>query len=273
MSTAIIQRQYDELIAENYDLDPQDLTKITLDRALSQLTDANILSGDSPAMKVLDLGMGTGLFYDKLGERSSREFLPYGIDISTRMLEIAHRRIPNLQSAVDDAANLDQQFREDLFDLVCTHLITGFVPLSHLAPRIWDKLHPGGYWSFVGATSSAFPGLQKKASSRVLQLLFGNKSLEMSNLITPRDQGEVLGVFESNGFEIVEAETFEPELAFRTFDEFMEFGYHGGWLTPFIEELGLQNARPSLRLLLNAMVFPLFDHHTVVIGLARKPLD
>ena len=95
----------------------------------------------------------------------------------------------------------------------------------------------------------------------------------MSDLITPRDQEEVLEVFEANKFEVVEAETFEPELTFRSFDEFMEFGYHGGWLTPFIEELGLQNARPSLRLLLNAMVFPLFDHHTVVIGLARKPLE
>ena len=76
MSTAIIQRQYDELIAENYDLDPQDLTRITLDQAFLQLANANILSGESPTMKVLDLGMGTGLFYDKLGRRVFARFPP-----------------------------------------------------------------------------------------------------------------------------------------------------------------------------------------------------
>lgn len=273
MSTATIQRQYDELIAENYDLDPLDLTNRTLDRALQQLLNEDYLGSELPAMKVLDLGMGTGLFYDKLNEFSDRKFFPYGLDISERMLDIAHSRLPGLQSAVDDAGNLNNHFREDLFGLACTHFITGFVPLRHLAPQIWDKLEPGGYWSFVGATSNAYPVLQAKASSRVLQMLFGNKSNQMANLITPADQSEVVSVFEENQFEICEVETYEPELEFRNFKEFMDFGYHGGWLTPFIEELGLQNAPPSLRMLLNLLVFPLIDHHKIVIGLVRKPLE
>ena len=271
MGIASIKRQYDDLIAENYDLDPQGIAGITLDRALKQLNDALCSQEDLSAMKTLDLGMGTGLFYDKLYQVTSREIDPYGLDISKKMLDIAHLRIPDLQSEVDDAANIDQHFSGINFDLICTHFITGFVPLQGLAPKIWDKLTPGGYWSFVGATSTAFPALQKIASSRPIQMLFGNRKVAMSDLITPADLSEVVGVFDEHHFDVLASETFEPELEFSNLKEFMEFAYYGGWLTPFIEDIGLQKAKYSLRTLLNSLLFPLHDHHTIVVGLARKP--
>ncbi len=272
MSTATIQRQYDELIADNYDADPQGLTGKALDRALDQLADAGCLAGEE-GLKSLDVGMGTGLFFDKLASRTERPIGPYGIDLSRRMLEIAHERIPELRYAVDDAANLDDHFVEDLFDLACTHFITGFVPLADLAPAIWNKLQPGGYWSFVGASSNAFPGLQKRASSKLIQMLVGKRSSNLDELITPDDQSAVEGVFRDSGFELVAAETFQPKLFFKNFGEFMEFAYLGGWLTPFIEELGLQKAPPYLRMVLNRFFFPMQDHHEIVLGLARKPLE
>ena len=37
-----------------------------------------------------------------------------------------------------------------------------------------------------------------------------------------------------NGFVVRQCETFEPELNFRNFDEFMEFAYQGGWLTALL---------------------------------------
>ena len=272
MSTATTQRQYDELIADNYDQDPQSVTSDTLDRALLQLSSEGCLESVLPAMSVFDVGMGTGLFYDKLASNTDRRLRPFGLDISARMLEVAHGRVPELQSAVDDAANLDRHFEAEEFDLVSTHFITGFVPLADLAPKIFDKLQPGGLWSFVGATSAAYPMLQKKASSRIIQMLMGNKRLEFSDLLTPADQQEVESIVLENGFEVCDLETWQPELEFNNFDEFLDFSYHGGWLTPFIEKLGLQNARPALRALLNALAFPLKDHHTIVIGLMRKPL-
>ena len=278
MSTATTQRQYDELIADHYDLDPQSVNGATRDCALQQLADSACLEsssieGQQDPMSVLDLGMGTGLFFDRLLAESDREILPFGLDISDRMLEVARRRIPRLRSAVDDAANLDRHFCETSFDLICTHLITGFVPLEILAPKIWDKLAPGGYWSFVGATSSAFPELQRKASSRLIQMLLGNKKIEFTGLITPDDQQEVEDIAEANAFEIPAAQTIKPQISFSNFDEFMDFSYHGGWLTPFVEELGLQNIRPTLRVFLNTFVFPIRDHHTVVVALMRKPAE
>jgi hypothetical protein len=66
------------------------------------------------------------------------------------------------------------------------------------------------------------------------------------------------------------AETFEPAVHFKNFQEFMDFGYHGGWLTPFIEALGLHKVRAMTRLMLNLFAFPVHDHHSVEIVLARK---
>ena len=273
MSVTSTQRQYDELIADNYDQDPLSLTSDTLNKALAMIDEVGCLDRAPEALSVLDLGMGTGLFFDQLQQIAQREILPYGIDISARMLDVAHRRIPNLKAAVDDAANLEQHFQGESFDLICTHFVTGFVRLAEIAPKIWDKLRPGGYWSFVGATSSAYPGLQKKASSRLIQMLLGNKRLELNGLITPKDQLEVESIALGAGFEICQLETDEPNLHFRNFDDFLQFSYQGGWLTPYIESLGLQNARPSLRMMLNTFVFPMRDHHTIVLGLMEKPSD
>ena len=271
MSTATIQRQYDDVIAENYDQDPQDLADLSLGHALEQLLTSGCLSGSIEPLRVLDVGMGTGLFLDKLKGVVEGEVAPFGLDLSERMLEVAHHRIPSLQSVVDDAANLHRHFERNFFDVVCTHFITGFVPIEELAPQVCGKLRPGGYWSFVGATSKAYPALQKKASSRALQLMFGNRRLDMSELLSPRCQEEVERTFRDNGLEICQAATIKPELHFENFDEFMEFAYKGGWLTPFVEDLQLQKAHRALRALLNAFVFPLRDHHTIVLGLARKP--
>ena len=65
-------------------------------------------------------------------------------------------------------------------------------------------------------------------------------------------------------------ETFEPALHFRTFDEFMDFAYRGGWLTPFLEALGLHKANAMTRLMLNLFFFPVQDHHSIEIVLAQK---
>jgi hypothetical protein len=43
-------------------------------------------------------------------------------------------------------------------------------------------------------------------------------------------------------------------------------------LTPIIEDLGLHRRRPVLTALLNAWLFPVQDHHSIVIALGRKRL-
>jgi ubiquinone/menaquinone biosynthesis C-methylase UbiE len=272
MSSSVIQRQYDEVIADHYDVDPLSVINDALHQALEHVRRFISLDGGLPPLSVLDLGIGTGLFLEKLRSASRRTVDPYGLDISQRMIDIAHRRIPGLNAAVKDAACVDRVFGDESFDLICTHFITGFVPIQYLAPRIVSRLKPGGCWSFVGVTSAAYPKLRHTAQSMLVRLIFSKwRPLDLSGLITPDDAAAVVGVFARHGLEVCSVETFEPQLDFKNFDEFMAFGYRGGWLTPFIEELGLHKAKPSMQRLLNTFVFPISDHHKIAIGLARKP--
>ena len=269
MSTVAVHHAYNDVVAPHYDLDPQGVTGDSLDRAVQQLR-RQPFSEDRPS-KVLDLGMGTGLFLSKLREFEGNSIVPFGLDLAENMVANALRKIPDLVADVDDAANFDSHFTGQLFNCICTHFITGFVPMRVLAPKIWNRLEEGGYWSLVGGTKEGFPALRAKTHSKVLRWLSGAGTKTVDDvLINPANQEEVEKTFEASGFEVCEAETFEPELEFPDFDAFMDFGYHGGWFTPIIESVGLHKAGLVTRWLMNQFVFPIHDHHSIAIVLARK---
>jgi len=273
MQATTIQRHYDEVIASHYDFDPQSVIGDSLGRAIAQIHRRQSHDAGAGPLNVLDVGVGTGLFLEKLRAKAGRDIQPYGLDISQKMIEIARTRIPDIVADVDDAANMDDHFQTQSFDLICTHFITGFVPLGVLAPKIGGKLESQGFWSFVGGTMAGFPQLQQKAASLPLKnLLFGGSKWKVDNLVyNPADQDEVVRTLEQNGFTVCECETFCPDLHFNNFNDFMEFAYYGGWLTPFIERMGLQNANRFVRWLLNTFYFPARDQHNIVIALAQKP--
>jgi SAM-dependent methyltransferase len=270
MQTQTIRRQYDEVIAPHYDSDPQGVTGRSLDRALDQIRRLRVLDGDRP-LNVLDVGVGTGTFLARLRALGGGRMRPFGLDLSEKMVESAREKVPDLVAAVDDAANLDAHFPGRTFGLVCTHFITGFVPLAVLAPKIRERLDEGGYLSLVGGTKEGFPALRAKASSGPARWLSGGGGLHIDELVcNPAGRAEVVQTLEENGFAVRVAETFEPALRFRNLRDFMDFGYRGGWLTPFIESLGLHQIGLTKRLLLNLFVFPITDHHTIEIVLAQK---
>jgi SAM-dependent methyltransferase len=271
-NTLTIQRQYDEVVAPHYDLDPQEVIGRSLDFAVAQVRE-HILANRSERLKVLDMGVGTGLFLSKL--RAIGPIQPFGLDLSEKMIDAARQRIPDMVAAVDDAANLDAHFVNESFDLISTHFLTGYVPMSVLAPKIWKRLAEGGYWSLIGGTKAGFPALQAGANSKLVRWLGGGgNGFSVDEIVcNPADESEVVRVLQSHGFAVRELQTFEPPLKFRNFDEFMDFAYRGGWLTPFIDRLGLQNAGALTRTLLNWFFFPVDDHHSIEIVLAQKPSD
>jgi SAM-dependent methyltransferase len=271
MQASAVRRQYDEVIAANYDFDPQGLIGASLDRALRQIVRHEAGATRPEARRVLDLGVGTGRFLEKLRDSAGIPVRPFGLDVSEKMIDIARARVPDLRPAVDDAANLDQHFPGESFDLVCTHFITGFVPIDVLAPKIAARTAAGGLWSFVGGTRSGFPTLQKKANQKLARWLFRIKTLDVGALVSnPADAAEVVDTLAHNGFTVRACETFRPAVYFGNFREFMEFAYYGGWLTPFVEDLGLHRAHPALRAVMNKVFFPARDHHEIVIALAQK---
>ncbi len=161
MKTNTIQRQYDEIIAPYYDLDPQTVTGVSLDRAAEQFQNEQVGGSQAARLRVFDIGVGTGAFLGKLMALGGPAMQLFGLDLSQKMIEIARTKIPDLVAAVDDAANLDAHFPDQPFDLICTHFLTGFVPMQVLAPKIWSRLEVGGYWSLVGGTKAGFPALRK----------------------------------------------------------------------------------------------------------------
>jgi SAM-dependent methyltransferase len=268
--TQTIQRQYDEVIADHYDLDPQGVLGSSLDRALGQLRKRDLLGDGAPLLRVLDVGVGTGLFLNRLKQLGGAQVQPFGLDLSEKMVAIARDKIPDLVAAVDDAANLDAHFSEQAFDLICTHFVTGYVPMPVLAPKIHARLAPGGCWSLVAGTKAGFPVLQGKAKGRLIRWLYG-KAPEVDDVVfNPAGRDEVVRTLEANGFAIRAAETFQPHLRFGNLDEFMDFAYRGGWLTPFIEAMGLHKAGFVTRCAMNWFLFPVEDHHSIEIVLAQK---
>jgi SAM-dependent methyltransferase len=271
MIAQTLHHAYNEVVAPHYDLDPQHVTGDSLDRAVQQLRHEHFFGDGALPFRVLDLGMGTGLFLSRLKALGSEQIVPFGLDLAENMIANARRKIPDLVAEVDDAANFDAHFPGQTFDCICTHFITGFVPMRLLAPKIWQRLDDGGFWSFVGGTKGGFPGLQAKTNSKILRWWSGagGRSIDES-FINPADLAETMHILEENGFQVCEAETFEPRVDFADFDQFMEFGYQGGWFTPLLEEIGLQNTGIVTRWLLNRFVFPVNDHHSIAIVLARK---
>jgi SAM-dependent methyltransferase len=270
MSLQTLQRQYNE-VAPHYDRDPQGVTRQSLDRAIEQLRTRKLVEDRSDRLEILDLGMGTGLFLEKLKVLYGDQVRLFGCDLAEGMVRKACRKLPDLIAEIDDAANLDDLFPGQSFNLVCTHFITGFVPLNLLAPKIWNRLEEGGYWSLVGGTKGGFPGLQAKSNVKFFRWLCGAGSLAIEDeLLNPADLPDVIRQLDANGFEVCEATTFEPTLDFPNFDVFMEFAFQGGWFTPLIERLGLNNAGVLTRFLLNQFLFPVKDHHSIAIVLGRK---
>jgi SAM-dependent methyltransferase len=270
MSTEAIHHAYNDVVAAKYDEDPQGVTNDSLDRAVDQLR-PQLLGGAAAApLKILDVGMGTGLFLSKLQASAGPRIQPFGVDLAENMIVRARRKIPGLIAQVGDAAELNGFFPGEIFDCVATHFVTGFVPMSLLAPKIWDRLADNGLWSLVGGTREAFPGLQAKANSRILRWLYGSPARVHDQIHNPVDQEDAARTLRANGFEVCTAETFEPPVEFGDFNQFMEFAYTGGWMTPIIEAIGLNRAGPLTRWFLNQFFFPIHDHHSVVILLARK---
>jgi SAM-dependent methyltransferase len=271
MSVQAIRHQYNEVVAPHYDLDPQGMIGLSLDRAINQLEAQQFLGNGTEPLRVLDIGMGTGLFLARLKALGGERIQPFGIDLAEKMLEVARRRVPDLVAEVADAANLDACFPGVSFHLVCTHFVTGFVPMNVLAPKIHDRLADGGAWSLVGGTRAGFPALRAKADSRLVRWLCGAGSRKLDDvLMNPADRHDAVATLRAHRFEARAEETFEPAVKFANFDEFMEFAYRGGWFTPIIEGAGLHRAGALTRWLLNRLVFPLQDHHSIAVVLARK---
>ena len=107
--------------------------------------------------------MGTGLFLGKLKNLAGDQIVPFGIDLAENMVENARRRIPDLVAAVGDAAELDILLPRPTIRLHMHAFYHGIRADGRArAARSPAGSRAGGYWSLVGGTKAAYPGLQAK---------------------------------------------------------------------------------------------------------------
>ncbi|MDA8233031.1 MAG: class I SAM-dependent methyltransferase [Magnetospirillum sp.] len=111
-------------------------------------------------IRVIDLGVGDGAFLEMLSSLPLRlEFT--GVDISTAMLDLAHRRVP-LTPVVASAAEAAEHAPAQAFDLVVVHFILAYVDPAKVLDQARRLLAPGGVISLVTSTNHAAIPLRRQ---------------------------------------------------------------------------------------------------------------
>ena len=270
MSTISIHRAYNDVVASHYDLDPQGVIGRSLDSAIGQLQKEDFLSPARESLSVLDIGMGTGLFLGKL--RTSPAVT------SRRMGSILPKTWSKTLAEDSRTWSLRLETPPSWTLTFRASNSTAFAPILSRAmcqcgySRQDRPPAQGGRILVVSRRDQGgVPRPASQGDSQLIRWLSGAGSRQVDDtVLNPADLHEVVDTMEAHGLEVREGETFKPTLEFRDFDQFMEFGYRGGWLTPLIESLGVHRAGPAKRWLLNRLVFPLMDSHNIVIALGRK---
>jgi hypothetical protein len=118
---------------------------------------------------------------------------------------------------------------------------------------------------------AGFPRLRAKADGRLVRMIYGRRPAPVETIAcNPAGPEEVARTLRQHGFAVRASETFTPRVRFADFEAFMDFAYRGGWLTPFIEAMGLHHAGAVTRAALNWLLFPIEDHHHIEVVLAQK---
>jgi ubiquinone/menaquinone biosynthesis C-methylase UbiE len=98
------------------------------------------LSGLPAGARVADLGCGSGVFTGILARRGYRST---GIDLSPKLIEIAHREFPGIEFTEADIEHLP--FPDASFDGVLLSGVVHHLPdLSRCAAEVFRVLRPGG---------------------------------------------------------------------------------------------------------------------------------
>lgn len=256
-----IARLYDEHIADHYDDDRYGLLEGGRTLALQQLARRVAALPPNGARRVVDLALGTGA--SLLGAHA---LLPaaslHGIDISSRMLEVARARIVDVHAILDDAANVGRHFERGTVDVALMHFLTTYIDGRQVVADVARTLRPGGLLSIASTTWAAFPTLQT-----LLGHLVPPDEQRAINP-APASADVVAGFLTAAGLEVVERGEFSASVSFASFDELHHFGLHSGFFTHIIEALSDEVIDMARQI---EGVFPFEDTYKAAVLLARAP--
>lgn len=243
--------------------------------AIAQIKRAHL--GVIPPYKVLDLGVGNGLFLQKL-----KEVIPEatftGIDVSSEMLKQARNAL-SLKTIECSATEANLYLPHHSQDLVLAHFINAYIPINTLFNQAKLLARSQGHFSLITTTYESFPVAQQQlaefiAQDSVLSRIVGHyyKAI-VKNTTVAAGQDELMHAFSQHQFNIVEHQRLEIPVVLNNIDELVLFGIEGTW---FLNSLSIRMLPKSFllhrlkRLFSKIFTFPYQDTHIIDVVLAKK---
>ncbi|ASQ46446.1 trans-aconitate 2-methyltransferase [Legionella clemsonensis] len=227
--------------------------------------------------KVLDFGVGNGVFLKKL-----KEIMPEadftGIDISPEMLSLARRALPltTIEASATEASNYLPHHSQDL---VLAHFINAYIPIHTLFNEADLLTRANGYFSLITTTYESFPVAQHYlanfiARGTLLSTVIGHyyKTL-IKNTTVVSGLDELMHIFTQHQFKMVRHERLYIPIMLDNIEELIKFGIEGTW---FLNNLAIRMLPKNFllkrlkRLFGQMFTFPYHDTHIIDIILAKK---
>jgi SAM-dependent methyltransferase len=246
-------RLYDERVADSYDEDTLGLLAGVRSLAVGQILTTGVV--DNPT--VLDLGVGTGETLRVLAPHLAGAHM-IGIDLSARMIEIAHQKL-EFEAHIDDACNAAAHVAAATVDLALAHFLTSFVDRPKLYAAARSTLKPGALFSVVSTPHAAFGKFRTIAGT-----VLGADTVAAA--APAPTEAELAAEVTAAGFDILATDTFRSTIEFAGFDEVVDWGMKSGFLAQSISAIGLDRLRPFASM---PGLFPLSDEYVGVALLAR----
>lgn len=244
--------------------------------AIEQINKAHL--GFRPHYKVLDLGVGDGVFLHKLqGFMHDAAFT--GIDLSPEMLKHAHKLLPQLTTIEASATEAERYLPPHSQDLVLAHFINAYIPLHILFNQAQRLTRSNGHFSLITTTYDSFPVAQQHLANFIsqdslLSSIVGHYyKAVVKNTTVAAGEKELLHAFSQHDFQIVDHQRLHIPITLNDIDELALFGIEGTW---FLNSISIRMLPKNFllqrikRLFNKIFTFPYHDTHIIDIVLAKK---
>lgn len=233
--------------------------------------------GLRPNYKVLDFGVGNGVFLEKL-----KPYMPEasftGIDISQEMLSHARKLIP-LTTIEASATEASHYLPHHSQDLVLAHFINAYIPIHTLFHEANLLTRANGHFSLITTTYESFPVAQQHlarfiSEGTILSSVVGHYYKAMvKNTTVASGQDELMNIFAQHKFKVIEHQRLHIPVTIQNIDELAEFGIDGTW---FLNSISMRMLPKNFliqrlkRLFGQIFTFPYHDTHIIDVVLAKK---